>query len=268
MRRVAKTVLILFASIGLTTVTIEATTNFGVSQSLFSGWSAPVDQCPLGMTMVNGLRLCIDLYEVSAGTKCPNASPRSAVESAENVDTQDCLPQSAVHQPPWRFVTWHQAAELCAKRGTRLPTSYEWYMAALGTRDGDSCVVAGTQSAALAGSAPLCVSGSGVFDMIGNVWEYTAGAVVEGVFDGVLLPTEGYISAISPQGIPTETSPVPNVLFHNDYLWRGTQDPAVVLRGGFYGSGEDSGLYSMQTAHASNFATAGVGFRCVHDLSP
>jgi hypothetical protein len=39
-----------------------------------------------------------------------------------------------------------------------------------------------------------------------------------------------------------------------------------MIRGGFYSSGEDAGLYTINASIPTSFATQGIGFRCVQDL--
>ena len=39
-----------------------------------------------------------------------------------------------------------------------------------------------------------------------------------------------------------------------------------MIRGGFYGSGEDAGIFAQNMSVALDSRTAGIGFRCVKDL--
>ena len=89
-------------------------------------------------------------------------------------------------------VSWHQARELCAARGKRLCTESEWQLAASGTGNlrygyGNAFESGRCNAPALiggvwersAGTAPSgafgrCCSEFGVYDMVGNVWEWTA----------------------------------------------------------------------------------------------
>jgi formylglycine-generating enzyme required for sulfatase activity len=217
------------------------------------------------MVPVMGSLLCIDAYEASVGLGCPILTPESVRDTADNIVNNECFSESKSAAKPWRYVTQNQAMQICAVRGARLPTSEEWYSAALGTRDSKSCVLYGTTDAATTGSAPLCVSGSGAYDMIGNVWEYVADEVVFGKVHDEPLPESGYVHAISVAGTPTETSLSPSVEFNSDYMWVDTEGRRAIVRGGFYGSGDDGGLFSMQASIATDFSSQGIGFRCVKE---
>src|SRR6266540_6583615 len=69
---------------------------------------------------------------------------------------------------------------LSRNAGKRLLTNSEWRVAAFGTPDpgatGDGVTTCNTAAAGLmaTGSARSCLSGVGVFDMIGNLWEWVA----------------------------------------------------------------------------------------------
>jgi formylglycine-generating enzyme required for sulfatase activity len=85
---------------------------------------------------------------------------------------------------PSRYLTWLQAAAVCRNAGKRLPTNGEWQAAALGTPDpggaGDGIAGCKTNDASpppggqpvSTGSAANCTSDVGVYDMVGNVWEW------------------------------------------------------------------------------------------------
>ena len=159
-----------------------------------------------------------------------------------------------------------QADQLCARAGKRLLTAAEWYVVARGSPDNQtSCATTGGLQTT--GAAPQCVSGVGVFDTVGNVWELVSDTVSDGKIDHDTLPPSGYVTAILPSGLPKMTEATPNVLYNNDYFWNELSTGTfAVMRGGFYGSGEDGGMYSAHADTEQNFSSTAVGFRCVREL--
>ncbi len=162
----------------------------------------PVDACPAGMQHVPGgvfwmgslgvndeesprhrvalPAYCLDTYEVTVARyracvqagACQAAHPDKAWCNASTTDKDD---------HPVNCVDWHQAASLCKHEGKRLPTEREWeYAARAGAEqrpfpwgadppDGRSCYShAGTCKV---GSYPA--TAYGLFDLGGNVWEWT-----------------------------------------------------------------------------------------------
>ena len=83
-------------------------------------------------------------------------------------------------------VTWHQAREKCLEQGKDLPTERQWEKACRGPNglaypygdeyDQQKCYVdyAGESSPIQSGYHRDCISSFGVYDMSGNVWEWTA----------------------------------------------------------------------------------------------
>ena len=145
--------------------------------------------CPDDMVAAGSV--CMDKYEASlwdaatGGSQIP-ATTCSADGSDCGKDAAAATPiyaQSVVNVTPTSLISWYQAVQACANVGKRLPTTAEWQMAASGTPSGtnsvpaDSCNtsftgVAVTGASAL-GTTP-CASSIGAFDMVGNLWEWTA----------------------------------------------------------------------------------------------
>ena len=107
----------------------------------------------------------MDVYESSPGEECAFEDPSSAIDSKNNIAKKVCEPTSTADGTPWVFVTFHQAKELCAKRGMRLPSSDEWYEASLGTPIDAACNIKGSRASGE--KYAECISSRGVVNMIG-----------------------------------------------------------------------------------------------------
>ena len=255
--------------IALTTLGIDATQYFEGSGSALSilTQEALEEGCPEGMVLMEGSssRLCVDMYEVSIGAECPAQTITIAADTAANVNTPNCVPESEAEEQPWTYVTYHQAAALCAKAGKRLPTHLEWYTAALGTPDdGSYCNINGSLSTS--GDSEQCRSGIGTFDQIGNVWEWVQGEVTNGIYENRQLPPEGYVQNTGADGVALETGETANISFNKDYFWSRASGTAMFMRGGFYGSGSDAGVFTVHADVDGDFSGQAIGFRCVKDL--
>lgn len=208
--------------------------------------------------------LCMDTYEASPDSACPFAAPEGDSATVINVETPTCFPVSAPAREPWRFVSYTQAAQLCARSGKRLPTAQEWYRVVIGQADTSACVL-NASGPALTGSVG-CVSPLGVHDLVGNVWEWMGDTVTEGMIDGRHVPQSGYVELVDDGGVVLRTSSQPVTAFGDDYAWVQHDGVRGMLRGGFYKSGSDGGVFTQNMSVALDFATAGVGFRCVRDV--
>jgi hypothetical protein len=254
------------------TVGIVVLTSLGIDASQYLTGSqsalgilvdkATTGECPLGMVRVSNSdrSFCIDAYEAKVGDGCPRAAPATSDETAANIAVGTCSPQSVQDGEPWINVSFHQAKELCARAGKRLPTNEEWYRAALGTPS-NSCAIksSGVQKSA----TNDCVSGVGAYDMVGNAWEWVDASVSDGLYSEVTLPSEGYVANADTAGMPTQTAAAPNQTFGSDYFWADPQGSYVMMRGGFYGSGEDAGLYAVHSKVDAAFSGNAISFRCV-----
>jgi formylglycine-generating enzyme required for sulfatase activity len=222
--------------------------------------------CAFGMTPVqgDGRIICVDMYEVSAADSCPHRQPKNVIESETNANSVECYAASVEGANPWTFVSLPQAQRICARAGKRLLTSDEWYDIALGTNS-QSCHINGS-APATTGYLSECVSTHGVHDMIGNVWEWVDETIVDNQWHERSLPDDGYVASVDASGVAITTDVSPQDMYGNDYVWSDSQGVFGMIRGGFFGSDDDAGLYAVNASVPTDFASQGVGFRCAEDV--
>jgi formylglycine-generating enzyme required for sulfatase activity len=226
----------------LTSVTVDATLNNGTfSQSALGilALRAVESSCPQGTAhTTDGTReWCMDIYEVTPGSACPHTDITGTTQTTENMETSSCAAESKRDGRPWVFVSYHQAQEICAKRGMRLPNHQEWYMAAVGTPDSmerDGCNL-NTNGLQRTGASPTCVSPRGMYDMIGNAWEWVDADVTDGMYAGRKLPETGYVSDADGAGVALATTEEEYGQFHRDYFWSLSEGSYGMIRGGYFG---------------------------------
>jgi len=268
-----------FGAVFLSTLAINAGDSWkNPESSMLAGALSSIGKkapCPEGMAYVGAPSggYCIDIYEDSASEACLYDVPKSQEESRSNIADIKCLPVSNKGMSPWRNISQSQAMQACAKAGKRLPTNEEWFFAALGTPDATStwgtsdCNVNKNRDVfdpALTGSGENCVSPLGVYDMIGNVWEWMGETVKEGKIDGVILPSAGYVISADENGIPAETNATSSDPNYNlDRFWSKKDGTVGMFRGGFWMSGSDAGIYTIHAGMSPSFTGTAVGFRCV-----
>ncbi len=222
------------------------------------------DGCPQGMVSVavGQTFSCVDIYEASPNVECSIKEPSNSIDTQTNINTTKCAAQSTPDKRPWTNITREQAQVVCMRAGKRLPTAKEWYIFALGTADTSECNI-DANGAGKTGSFSGCVSATGVFDTIGNVWEWVSDDVIDGRYNGRMLPQEGYVAQVASDGIATVSESTPVEQFESDYIWTKQSGAFGILRGGFYGSGDDAGVYAVQVKTPPTAATVAIGFRCV-----
>ena len=148
-------------------------------------------------------------------------------------------------------VPWQEAVEFCSWTGGRLPTEAEWEYAVRGGSDGniypDGDVI-GRDDANFAGkgakdkweyTSPVSAfpaNGFDLFDMVGNVWEWTADE----------FRSDAYAA---PGGTQTESAAV----------------QVRVMRGGSMYSDESSLRVSYRGRSNPGNRVFYIGFRCVRD---
>ncbi len=265
--KVLKGSAVVFGAVVISTLGIFASDRMqGIDRSLvgLSGMGGSA-ACSPGATLlkINGDMLCVDIYEATPSEECPHDDPRSALESEENAGRQNCYAVSMAGKLPWRFVSLTQAQRMCAQGGKRLPTPDEWYEIAIGGIT-DHCVI--TEAAVQKTGTESCIASSGAYDTIGNVWEWVDVTVVGRVYEGRSLPPSGYVSSVDASGIAITSHESFQELYGSDYVWSKEDGVFGMLRGGFFGSQDDAGLYAVNASVPTSFATQGVGFRCVEDV--
>lgn len=264
-----KSALIGVGALVLSTLAIQASDMVrGIEGNLAGLVSQSGGPCGSGATQIllGSHSICVDVYEASAGTQCPHSNPQSSIETQENANAQDCVPASKADVMPWRFVSLTQAQQLCGRAGKRLPTNEEWYKIVSGFTDHASCNINSESAAPAFAGSFACATPSGVHDMIGNVWEWVDEEVTDGRYNERTLPQSGYVALVDTQGVVIETSEKASVEFGNDYAWTSNEGIRGMIRGGFYGSKDDAGIFAQNMSVPLDFKTTGVGFRCVKDL--
>lgn len=269
-----KGILVVILSSALTTLAIRASEKLPIPPSALiagTGKSEHIPQCPPEMAYVptSSGGFCIDRFEASPSRECPNAALSNQFGTLENLGVPACKPESKADASPWVNVTLHQALELCARAGKRLPTHAEWYRAAVGTPDGASekegCVLGkiGAHEAEKTGTHRVCISSFGAYDMVGNVWEWIDAYTASGWYNNRLLPDEGFVAEVDQDGVPVLTTATSSALFGGDYFFVEKSGVFGMFRGGYWNMTEKAGVYTVSASVPSSFLGAAVGFRCV-----
>lgn len=231
------------------------------------------DTCEEGMTRVESSAggFCIDAYEASPGEDCYHLEVTNQLDTSSNLNKKECHPVSEPNSIPWRFISQDQARVACAKAGKRLATPKEWQQAVLGTPDvlgsagNNDCHIDSNWNSqpGLTGTSQECVSSFGVYDGIGNLWEWVDGVVEDGVINGRELPSAGYVVGTDGKGLPGETSRKADINYSEDYLWIKNSGLRGIARGGYWKNKNKAGIYATYVVAKPSYAGEGIGFRCV-----
>lgn len=265
-------VVIVFVTLGIDAIDQKDDLSRSIVGGLFKDLNK---QCPDDMVFV-GLAegsFCLDRYEASASRACLYDDPANQTQSLANIDQPDCAAASEVEARPWRFISQNQAAAACRKAGKRLPTNKEWYEASVGMFDPNvdledvvpNCYLnnPNDQAPADTGSFDTCISPTGAYDLIGNVWEWVDGTVVDGVYKGRQLPPLGYVAGVDSEGMATATDPdEPDPNHNEDFFWIEPTQVKGMFRGGYWGNDSRAGIYGVNILVEPSFIGEGVGFRC------
>jgi len=259
--------MVIFGALVITALGIDATDTLrGSDGTLLSRViSKEGSGCPKGMVMVSNIPTltCVDAYEVSTGGACPEQNPTQMLSTQQNINTKECIAESKQGALPWRFITRDQAMQMCARAGKRIPTSEEWYRLSLGQVNTEASCNVSSKQVSGTGTYGECVSPHGAFDLVGNVWEWVSDDVINGVFAGAELPRSGYVAQVDSAGMATVVADTPQDLFEKDYFWSRPDGAYGIIRGGYYDSGTDAGLYIVHADTPPTSVSPGIGFRCV-----
>ena len=245
-------------------------------------WAAKPKTCPGNMSFIDKLNgYCIDSYEASM----PSANSTVMGNSTDTANPDSATGKYAVSQPgvvPWVSVSANTARTACLNANKFLCTSDEW----LGAADLNGvfynlpallsaapyyCVVdSGTYCsghswqgghACNTGSKTGCVSKYGVYDMTGNVYEWTNETVTT-IKSCLPTGTAGYCYA-SDSGWKNATDSS-TLKYGNDgvYFAAGTSTGRAVFRGGFWGTTASAGPFSASLHVAPPDTGSHIGFRC------
>ncbi len=262
-----KVALVIGGAVVLSTVAIQASDVLrGINGNMAGMAIDASNPCGSGALQVNLSTgsMCVDIFEAASSPSCPRITPKNMQDTQDNLNEGTCTVVSEKAREAWRFVSLAQAQQLCARAGKRLPSNAEWYALAVAQTDQSSCVL--KRSNPEPTGAANCTTAAGVHDIIGNIWEWVDGQVIEGQFDGRTLPPSGYVSIVDTTGIVVETGTTPVVDYGEDYAKTAATGVYGIIRGGFYGSESDGGIFAQNLSVPLDLKTDGVGFRCVKSL--
>jgi hypothetical protein len=223
-------------------------------------FEASVWRVPLPLTANKGLVKKIQLGKATTADLAKGGATALGVtgddyapcaDNGQNC-TNDIYAISLPGVTPSAYVTWFQAQSACENSRKRLPSNAEWQAAVAGTPDpgpDDGVTDCNTQNAFArtpTGSRSSCKSARGVFDMVGNLDEWTADwlprATICGAWSADISPTADR------QCIGGAAT---------------TAEPGVVTRGGYFNQvGGDAGPFMVSAGVQPSQSADAFGFRC------
>lgn len=256
-------------------------------------WHEQRIQCPEGMVYINKLNgFCIDKYEAS----CWNADGSWNVTSntstwASSAWTDSALANGAYANSsegkyPWVYIDQTEARTACANYPggqKHLCTDEEWLASANikgvvynldvtltdctvdEATDCDWANSPGGGDACMTGSKADCVSSELVYDMVGNVREWTNETVdvINPVGnDTAGTGTAGWYYANNTQGWQTTTGTETAIYGNDGCYFPTTTTGRAVSRGGPWTSGANAGPFYAALHYAPTDTYYTVGFRC------
>jgi len=248
-------------------------------------WTYQRIQCPANMSYINKLRgFCIDQYEAVAlnadGTWNDSSDDNGWVAaSTTSLLAAGGYAGSMSGKYPWVYISADQSRIACSRAGKHLCTDEEWLASAnyrgnyynlpatisnctvssncvlglnLGPNGGDACY---------GGAMANCTSAEGVYDMTGNVWEWTNESV-EYTKPCQPVGTTGYCYWNGTDFLNVTNAQT--AVFGNDgmYFTANTVTNKAVLRGGSWNNGADAGPFCGALNSGPTVAGYSLGFRC------
>ena len=249
-------------------------------------WEYQRIQCPEGMAYINKLNgYCIDKYEASM----PSANSTDMGNATDVANRNAPGAMQAISQAgvvPWVRISQVNARIACLNAGKHLCTDEEWLAAAnlngsyfnlpttLSASSGYYCVVDSNtycldhsyesgeacNTGTYSGGASNCYSLEGVYDMTGNVWEWTNETI------GYTKPCNTGSSGWcywNGTGFQTGTD-ANTAVYGNDgvYFTANTTTNKAVRRGGSWFSGAGAGPFGAYLYTGPTDTYFNVGFRC------
>lgn len=249
----------------ITTLAIDATDSLngkgGTMLGQLIGSKAAI--CPQGMVHVPAALSfsCVDEYEVSAGDNCVVSVPKNQFDTEVNINKENCRGENLPEREPWRFINREQSAIMCARSGKRIPSAAEWYQFALGTA-AENCNIMGSE-VAVGDKFSKCISAAQIKNAVGNVWEWVSDDVINGQYLTRALPDTGYVMQVDSGGVATVTVLEKDDQVTGEYFWSHPDGAFGMIRGGYYGSQTDAGVFTVHAQTAPTFTGNAVGFRCI-----
>ena len=194
-------------------------------------------------------------YGAGTSDNYPTSFPDSAKVTGAASRLYACSRSGTV---PSRMMTWFQAAAACTFAGKHLCTNGEWQAAAFGTPDDSVSCNISTSAAEKAGSRTGCVSQSGAYDMVGNLWEWV---------DWWGQAGKSWMTSDGQKATPWPSSEYGGDATYNingraaNTSWV-NGSPAAALRGGYWNNGTGAGVFALSLNHGPSPWSTSHGARC------